>query len=150
MRFALPTACRILDITRDNYRTQTLTLDARLDAEPGQFVMLWLPRFDEKPFSLVAANPVTVMVTAVGPFTRLLHQHAVGDRIWVRGPFGHGFALPPAGRHPVLVGGGYGVAPLYWLSQAALVVAALTLASGIIVALRMEETHRPLNRRGKL
>lgn len=134
MRFALPTACRILDITRDNYRTQTFTLDARLDAEPGQFVMLWLPRFDEKPFSLVAANPVTVMVTAVGPFTRLLHQHTVGDRIWVRGPFGHGFTLPPACRHPVLVGGGYGVAPLFWLAQAALAQSKVEQVTTIIGA----------------
>lgn len=36
------------------------------------------------------------------------------------------------------------IADLFGLSQAALVVAALTLASGMIVALRMKETRRPL------
>ena len=40
------------------------------------------------------------------------------------------------------------VADRFGLSPAALVVAALTLASGMIVALRMEETHHPLERRG--
>ena len=117
--FTMPRACRILAVRADNYRTRTFTLDAQLEAQPGQFVMLWLPRFDEKPFSLVAANPVTVMVTAVGPFTRLLHTLGVGDRVWLRGPFGTGFTLPPDSRHPLLVGGGYGVAPLSWLARAA-------------------------------
>lgn len=41
------------------------------------------------------------------------------------------------------------VADWFGLSQAALVVAALTLASGTIVALRMQETHHPLESRGK-
>ena len=114
----LPTAVRILDVRQENYRTRTFTLDLALDAEPGQFVMAWLPRFDEKPFSLVNANPVTLMVTAVGPFSALLHTRQPGDRVWVRGPFGQGFATGDGGVHAVLVGGGYGVAPLYWLAQA--------------------------------
>jgi len=115
--FILPTAARIAAIESDNYRTKTFILDARLDATPGQFVMAWLPRFDEKPFSLVNADPVTLMITAVGPFTRLVHELAVGDHLWLRGPFGHGFDVPATQRRLVLVGGGYGVAPLLWLAQ---------------------------------
>jgi dihydroorotate dehydrogenase electron transfer subunit len=79
--------------------------------------MLWLPRFDEKPFSLVNANPVTLMITAVGPFTRLLHEKQPGDKIWLRGPFGQGYTVPTTQRCLALVGGGYGVAPLYWLAH---------------------------------
>lgn len=116
--YSLPTAVPILSVQQENYRTKTFVLDASLPAQPGQFVMLWLPRFDEKPFSLVSAGPLTVMVTAVGPFTHLLHGLNPGDRIWVRGPFGHGFTVPPHHRHIALVGGGYGVAPLLWLARA--------------------------------
>ena len=115
--FSLPTAVPILDIQRDNYRTRTVTLDARLDAHPGQFVMLWLPRFDEKPFSLVDCDPVTLMITAVGPLTRLLHDKQIGDRLWIRGPYGRGFRVPSAHKRLALVGGGYGVAPLLWLAR---------------------------------
>lgn len=115
--FTLPTAARIAAIERDNYRTKTFILDARLNATPGQFVMAWLPRFDEKPFSLVNADPVTLMITAVGPFTRLVHELAEGDHLWLRGPFGHGFDAPAMQRRLALVGGGYGVAPLLWLAQ---------------------------------
>lgn len=113
----LPFPARILSIEDENYRTKTFVLDVRLPAVPGQFVMVWLPRFDEKPFSLVAANPVTLMISAVGPFTRLVHELQVGDRIWLRGPYGQGYHLPANCRRPALVGGGYGVAPLLWLAH---------------------------------
>lgn len=86
--------------------------------------MVWLPRFDEKPFSLVNANPVTLMITAVGPFSRLLHEKQPGDQVWFRGPFGQGYAVPPAHQRLALVGGGYGVAPLYWLARTQLAHAA--------------------------
>ena len=116
----LPTAFYVQEITRENYRTVTIVLDGQLDAYPGQFVMAWLPRFDEKPFSLVSANPITLMVTAVGPFSRLVHELNIGDRLWLRGPFGRGYHLPAEQRRLALVGGGYGVAPLLWLAQNAL------------------------------
>lgn len=115
--FTLPTAARITGIETDNYRTKTFVLDAQLEAAPGQFIMAWLPRFDEKPFSLVSADPVTLMITAVGPFTRLVHELQVGDRLWLRGPFGRGFDAPATSRRVALVGGGYGVAPLLWLAR---------------------------------
>jgi hypothetical protein len=107
-RFTLPVAARILAMEKDNYRTQTFTLAARLTAQPGQFVMAWQPRFDEKPFSLVAADPVTLMITAVGPFTQLAHTLQPGDSLWIRGTFGNGFCVAPEQRHLALVGGGTG------------------------------------------
>ena len=79
--------------------------------------MAWLPRFDEKPFSLVNADPITLMVTDVGPFSRLVHQLQIGDTLWLRGPFGQGYHIPQSQKRLALVGGGYGVAPLLWLAQ---------------------------------
>jgi dihydroorotate dehydrogenase electron transfer subunit len=119
-QLGLPTAFRIVEITQDNYRTKTLVLDGELDAVPGQFVMAWLPRFDEKPFSLVSAAPIALMITAVGPFTHLVHSLDVGDRLWLRGAFGRGFSPASTGARIALVAGGYGVAPLYWLAHSRL------------------------------
>lgn len=123
-QYALPHRARILDIQTDNYRTKTFILDAALDAYPGQFVMAWLPRFDEKPFSLVNAQPVTLMITAVGPFSRLMHEKQPGDFVWLRGPFGNGYRVEGERRRIALVGGGYGVAPLHWLARTQLGMAA--------------------------
>jgi hypothetical protein len=98
-RAYLPQALRIVKIKDENTTTKTFVLDGSLDAQPGQFVMAWLPRLDEKPFSLANANPVVMTIAAVGPFSQALHQLQVGDYLWVRGPLGQGYQLPsgPAG-----------------------------------------------------
>ncbi len=114
----LPQPCRVLDLRPENHRTRTLVLDRSLDAQPGQFCLLWLPGLDEKPFSVAGLRPAAFTVAAVGPFSRALHALRPGDRVWLRGPFGQGFRLQ--GRDALLVGGGYGAAPLLLLAQEAL------------------------------
>ena len=42
---------------------------------------------------------------------------APGDKVDMMGPLGRGFPLPPPDAMPLLVGGGYGVAPLYFLAR---------------------------------
>lgn len=108
----------ITAIADETPKVKTFTLDSILDAEPGQFVMVWLPRLDEKPFSLVSDDPATLTVAEVGPFSGRLHQLEVGDRLWIRGPLGRGFDI--RGDSMLLVGGGYGAAPLSFLASRAL------------------------------
>jgi dihydroorotate dehydrogenase electron transfer subunit len=48
----------------------------------------------------------------VGPGTDRLAELDDGDDVWLLGPLGRGFRAPRAGRRPVLVGGGVGIAPL--------------------------------------
>ena len=111
----LPYPMRVAECAELTSKVKALTLDGQLDAQPGQFVMLWLPDVNEKPFSLVSDDPVKVVVAKVGPFSAKLHQLRVGDRLWLRGPFGRGFDT--AGERILLVGGGYGVAPLAFLAS---------------------------------
>ena len=113
----LPRPYTIREVRVENPTTRTFVLDGEMQAVPGQFVMTWLPALDEKPFSLSASAPVALTVDRVGPFTSALHELAAGDRIWLRGPFGQGFALC---RGPLLiVSGGCGVAPLHYLALVA-------------------------------
>ena len=118
----------ITAIHSENYRTKTLVFDRALPSEPGQFVMAWLPDVDEKPYSIAGADPFSMTVVAVGPFSEALHVLQQGDRLWIRGPLGQGFRLPTqlVGKHILLAGGGYGVAPLHFLAQRA-------IASGVMV-----------------
>ena len=112
-----PKAFRIAATHQETPRVRTFVLDGRLPAEPGQFVMVWLPGLDEKPFSLVDDDPVTLAVARVGAFTEAVHGLGPGDCLWVRGPLGRGFSRQE-GRL-LLVGGGYGVAPLLFLARRA-------------------------------
>jgi dihydroorotate dehydrogenase electron transfer subunit len=127
MKTSLPQVARIVSVEDESPQQRTFVLDQRLEAEPGQFVMAWLPCVDEKPFSLVHGDPVTLIVARVGPFTAALHGLGAGERLWLRGPFGRPFTLPeaplastPNAQCPILlVGGGCGVAPLYFLAERA-------------------------------
>ncbi len=111
----LPRPYRIMAVETENENTKTWILDERLDAEPGQFVMVWLPQVDEKPFSLAGADPITLTVARVGPFTAALHQLDPGHQLWLRGPIGTGFTVRDGPA--LLVGGGYGAAPLWFLAS---------------------------------
>lgn len=115
----------ILAIDEEARETRTFVLDTRLDAEPGQFLMLWIPDLDEKPFCIADSDPLTLCVRRVGPLTDALFDHKPGDRLWFRGPFGTGFRL--TGRHTLLVGGGYGSAPLGFLCRRARAVGVRTV-----------------------
>lgn len=112
----LPRAVRIREIREETRTVRTYVLDARVrQARPGQFIMLWLPGVDEKPMSIAHPAPLTVVVRRVGPFSTALHQRKEGDRVGWRGPYGRGF-LPREDRPALLVSGGCGVGPLYFLA----------------------------------
>jgi len=116
----LPQTVRILEIRAETHTIHSFVLDAELpDAEPGQFVMLWLPGIDEKPMSIAAPSPLTVTVARVGQFTTALHQQKVGDLLGWRGPYGHGFRLNDDAP-TLLISGGSGVGPIYFLATSAL------------------------------
>ena len=86
---------------------------------PGQFFMLEAPgRLLPRPFSLCLAPPgeLAFLVDPIGPGTRALCRLGPGDELRVLGPLGVGFRLDV--DRPLLVGGGIGMAPLPFLSQA--------------------------------
>ena len=115
-----PRAFRISQHVPENPRTFSLLLEAigaddRLEAQPGQFVMLWLPGVDEKPFSIAGVHPLMLTISRVGPLSQAIADLPVGEKVWVRGPFGKGYSL--AAARTLLVGGGYGAAPLHFLAS---------------------------------
>ncbi len=101
---------RLASVRRLNDSTLWLTFDVDLEAQAGQFVMAWLPDVGEKPFSIAGMAPFSLMVVDVGPFSHALHQLQPGEKVWIKGPLGHGFQVD--GDNLMLVGGGYGAAPL--------------------------------------
>jgi len=86
---------------------------------PGQFFMLEAPgRILPRPMSLCIAprGELGFLIDPIGPGTCALAELERGDRIHVFGPLGNGFRLDVA--KPLLVGGGIGIAPLPYLSEA--------------------------------
>ncbi len=86
---------------------------------PGQFFMLEAPgRLLPRPMSLCLAPPgeLAFLIDAIGPGTHVLCALEPGDDLHVLGPLGNGFDLEV--ERPLLVGGGIGIAPLPYLSEA--------------------------------
>ncbi|HSO97566.1 MAG TPA: dihydroorotate dehydrogenase electron transfer subunit [Solirubrobacteraceae bacterium] len=95
--------------------------------DPGQFYMLsterrWGGGADERPFlprafSVMRARAAETvelhfLLEDVGPGTARLAEAEPGEALGLVGPLGNGFAAPPPGAKPLLVGGGVGIAPL--------------------------------------
>lgn len=96
---------------------------------PGQFVACAVGREDgtgalllRRAFSVhradAVAGTVEVVVAPHAPGTEWVCRRAAGDLIDVVGPAGRGFVAPESLTAPaVLVGGGYGAAPLGWFAD---------------------------------
>jgi dihydroorotate dehydrogenase electron transfer subunit len=83
---------------------------------PGQFFMLQAPGCVlPRPMSLCTApdGELGFLIDAIGPGTRAL---CAAEAVHVLGPLGNGFDLSV--ERPLLVGGGIGVAPFPYLSEA--------------------------------
>jgi dihydroorotate dehydrogenase electron transfer subunit len=92
---------------------------------PGQFVEVLVEGSREvmlrRPISVhdvdEKAGTMTLLIQIVGNGTRQLSTLQPGDRLNVVYPLGHGFTVDASGNHPLLVGGGAGIAPLLHLSK---------------------------------
>ena len=90
--------------------------------QPGQFVHVKVPALEmsalRRPFSVFDAEDgkVTILYKTVGRGTAALNQATVGEKLEVMGPLGKGFPTTCEGV-ALLVGGGFGVAPLHFLAK---------------------------------
>ncbi len=118
--FDLPISIPIKKVIQETENVKTFVFKHDLRAKPGQFVNLWLPEVDEKPMSVAYCDSKEfwVSIFAVGPFSQAMHQLKEGDLVGVRGPYGHGFKWEK-NQHLVMMAGGYGAAPLYFLTRKA-------------------------------
>ncbi|WP_027717202.1 dihydroorotate dehydrogenase electron transfer subunit [Desulfovirgula thermocuniculi] len=115
----------------DVYRMELFAPDVAAQARPGQFLHVSVHTkgrgsdcYDpllRRPLSVhgvdVKRGAVALLYRVVGRGTALLARVKEGELLDVLGPLGRGFSLPPAGSRVVLVAGGMGVAPLYFLAE---------------------------------
>jgi dihydroorotate dehydrogenase electron transfer subunit len=98
-------------------------------ARPGQFVALAVgggtsANLLRRCFSIHKVSPsgiyggtVDIVVAAHGPGTTWIAGLALHNEVDIVGPLGKPFPLPNEPVPCVLVGGGYGSAPLFWLAE---------------------------------
>ncbi|MFH1284240.1 MAG: dihydroorotate dehydrogenase electron transfer subunit [Candidatus Peregrinibacteria bacterium] len=112
-----PVALQIDRIVKENPSVNTYVFKYPLGAEPGQFVMLWIPGVDEKPMSVAYDDGQEFWLTVcnVGAATDKLFKMKKGDMVGIKGPFGTAYKFKK-GERIALVAGGYGAAPMYFVA----------------------------------
>jgi dihydroorotate dehydrogenase electron transfer subunit len=122
--------CEILSVRRAGaYWSLTLVApDIAERAKPGQFVEIGVPEHRDfllrRPFSIHQASrrggwagTLEVVFDVVGPGTQWLSTTTPHDVLDVIGPLGRSFGYPREIDSCLLVGGGYGAAPLFFLAE---------------------------------
>ncbi len=123
--------CEVLSMKRTGvYHSLTLVApDIAEAARPGQFVEIAVPEgrsiLLRRPFSIHQASrrggwagTFEVVFDVVGPGTEWLATAKAHDTLDVVGPLGRAFRYPRDDRQScLLVGGGYGAAPLHFLAE---------------------------------
>lgn len=120
MKQSLFTLEHTRQLTADTYEL-VLSGDTSAITAPGQFVNIELPgKFLRRPISICnwsSEGALMLLVKVVGDGTKQLVRCVPGTELDVLSGLGNGFDLTQAGEHPILLGGGIGIAPLYGLAQ---------------------------------
>src|SRR5919198_189472 len=88
-------------------------------AKPGQFLMIWIPRIEEPPMSVMVCDReeyAAVTIRKLGFGSTALFDKSVGEVLGVRGPYGNQFKIGKDTKKVLLIGGGTGLVPLLRLS----------------------------------
>ena len=122
--------CEVLSVKRTGvYHSLTLVAPDIADrARPGQFVEVAMPAgrtfMLNRPFSIHQASrrggfagTLEVVFDVIGPGTAWLAEVEQHQQLDVIGPLGRSFQYPKGLRSCLLVGGGYGAAPLHFLAE---------------------------------
>jgi dihydroorotate dehydrogenase electron transfer subunit len=109
-------------VSSDYYLLEAECPGVSSSARPGQFVHVRVPGDDlvlRRPFSICEGGGVSISVLykVVGEGTRRMASLQRGGTVNILGPLGNGFDPAVSGSRPLLVGGGYGVAPLLFLAK---------------------------------
>jgi len=124
------TRCEVLSNRRTGaYHSITLVAPEVADkAKPGQFIEVAVPEGRDfllrRPFSIHEASrrggwagTLEIVLDPIGPGTAWLAGVKTHDVLDVIGPLGRVFSYPAELTSCLLVGGGYGAAPLYFLAE---------------------------------
>ena len=106
-------------LTPSVYR-MTLSGDTSAITAPGQFVNIRLAgKFLRRPISVCdwENGKLTLVYKVVGHGTAQMAAMAPGESLDILTGLGNGYDLTLTGEHPVLVGGGVGVPPMYGLAK---------------------------------
>lgn len=119
-----PKVTEITKVVHEADIVKTIFLKSEMQPKPGQFIMVWIPGINEKPYAAsyidTAKGEIGITVVPIGAFSQKLCSMKAGEKLGLRGPYGKGYNLEKGLKNIILVGGGCGAASLTVLAEEAL------------------------------
>ena len=111
----------IEEVIEESPSVKTIVFNDRLssNAKPAQFLMVWIPRKEELPMSVMISNKkdhAAITIRKHGFGSTSLFDKKQNDLIGIRGPYGNYFSVSKSLKNPILIGGGTGLVPLMRLA----------------------------------
>jgi len=90
------------------------------ESKPGQFINIYFQntlKIFPRPFSIsqIVDNQILIRYEVIGTQTKKMSKWAPGREIKIMGPLGNSFDIPSEVNSHILVAGGIGIAPLFFL-----------------------------------
>lgn len=111
----LPFISEILEVIKHTEIEYTFRMAFKGDVKPGQFFEVSIPKYGEAPISVsgIGENYVDLTIRRVGKVTEEVFNNYVGDKLFLRGPYGNGFDIDNyKNKEVVVVAGGTGLSPV--------------------------------------
>ena len=91
----IPFRSEILEVIEHTPIEYTFRMAYKGDVKPGQFFEVSLPKFGEAPISVsgIGEDFVDLTIRRVGKVTNEIFKNYVGDKLFLRGPYGNGFDI---------------------------------------------------------
>ncbi|AIY79565.1 anaerobic sulfite reductase subunit B [Clostridium botulinum] len=111
----IPFLSEIKEVIKHTDIEYTFRMEFSGEVKPGQFFEVSLPKFGEAPISVsgIGENTVDLTIRRVGKVTNEIFNNYVGDKLYLRGPYGNGFNVNEyKEKDLIIVAGGTGLSPV--------------------------------------
>ncbi|MFV0499946.1 MAG: anaerobic sulfite reductase subunit AsrB [Bacilli bacterium] len=111
----MPTGYEIINIDTESEIEWLFEVKFDKKCRPGQFVEVSLPKVGEAPISItkIGEGFIELLIRKVGKVTDSIFNLKVGDKLFLRGPYGNSFDFDKLDKKDlVVISGGSGLAPV--------------------------------------
>lgn len=111
----VPFLSEIVEVIKHTDIEYTFRMTYEGEVRPGQFFEVSIPKYGEAPISVsgIADGLIDLTIRKVGKVTNEIFERYVGDKLFLRGPYGNGFDVTLyKNKELVIVAGGTGVSPV--------------------------------------
>lgn len=111
----IPFLSEIREVIKHTEIEYTFRMEFTGEVKPGQFFEVSIPKYGEAPISVsgIGEHTVDLTIRRVGKVTNEIFENYVGDKLFMRGPYGNGFDVNHyKNKKLVIVAGGTGLSPV--------------------------------------